>query len=87
MRSGQDEHVCVVRFDLSPALAHIVVYFVAMYAALAVFMLIEMSWLFLHPGNVTSSHAPGLVVVDSNLRYWLGLPPGIKKEKTREQEA
>ena len=60
------------------------VYFVTMNAVLAVFMLIEMSWLFLHPSNFTSSSA-WLVVVDSNLRYWLGLPPGTKKEKTREQ--
>jgi hypothetical protein len=56
-----------------------------MYAALAANMLIEMSWLFLHPSNVTSSSA-WLGSMDSNLRYWLGLPPGTKKEKTKEQE-
>jgi hypothetical protein len=61
------------------------VYFVVMNAFLAAYMLIELSWFLLHPGNVTSS-SDWFGGVDSTLRYWLGLPPGTKKEKTKEQE-
>ncbi len=60
-------------------------YFMAMHTALAAYTLIEMSWFLLHPGNVTSS-SDWLVSADSNLRYWLGLPPRVKREKAKEQE-
>jgi hypothetical protein len=61
------------------------VYFVVMNVFLAANMLIEMSWLFLHPGNVTSS-GDWFSGTDVYLRNWFGLPPRAKKAKEQEPD-